>query len=79
MEPTTLFFVYALSGGPETTYRGDFASVGLCQQAVSRMIETKRPDMNVIRTYCWKHGSTAPAWVSVDTINGVPLDPAYRP
>ena len=79
MDAATLYLVFQIGNGPERTYIGHFGNKYLCEASLARTIKRKAQDMRVVRSVCWEHGTPAPSWIAVKVINGVPLDPAYRP
>ncbi len=79
MELATLYLVYKIGNGPETTYRGLFRDRAACEASLARKIERKSPEVTYVIWQCWEHGTPAPDWIAEKLIHGVPLNPKYLP
>lgn len=80
MDPATLYIAFvAATGGPERLFVGHFGSKTECEVAREDQLSRKSPRYTITKSYCWSRGDDVPDWLAVGEINGVPLDPKYRP
>lgn len=80
MEPATLYMLLKVGDAPERQHTGHFGSKELCELHLARVIERKPPDIQILKSVCWEHGTYAPEWIVENkVIHGVPLDSRYMP
>lgn len=79
MDPATLYIVFKVANGSDRTWQRQFPSTEECEKFVESARERSPADTVIVSYACQSPEVAPPRWIRESLVEGVPLDPKYRP